>query len=78
MRIGGVFLRELTEYGRQVKKKLIDLGKTQEWLIEKINDINPQVFVDSSVLRKIFTGENKKSGLVAIINSILELPELSN
>lgn len=68
-------MRELTEYGKQVKKKLIDLGKTQEWLIKKIKDTNPYIFVDSSVLRKIFTGEIKQSGLVPIINSILELPK---
>lgn len=58
--------------------ELIDLGKTQEWLIEKIKVENPEIFADASVLRKIFTGEIKQSGLIPIINKILNLPEQSN
>lgn len=68
-------MRELTEYGKEVKMKLIDLGKTQEWLIKEIKKENPEIFVDASVLRKIFTGEIKQSALVPIINKILNLQE---
>ncbi len=66
-------MRKLTEYGKQVKMKLIDIGKTQEWLIREIKTENPEIFVDASVLRKIFTGEIKQSGIVPIINGILNL-----
>lgn len=68
-------MRELTEYGKKVKMKLIDLGKTQEWLIKEVKKENPEIFVDASVLRKIFTGEIKQSALVPIINKILNLQE---
>lgn len=68
-------MRELTEYGKEVKMKLIDLGKTQEWLIKEVKKENPEIFVDASVLRKIFTGEIKQSALVPIINKILNFQE---
>ena len=66
-------MRTLTEYGKKVKIKLLDVGKTQEWLIEEIKKNKPELYVDASVLRKIFTGEIKQSNITPVVNEILSL-----
>lgn len=61
----------ITDYGKRVKMRLVDLNVTQGWLIEKIKQLSPNSYVDGSVLNKIFVGEIKESKLIPLINSIL-------
>ena len=73
-KIGGVFLKkELTVYGKRVKKKLIDIDRTQTWLIEKIKEELPTCYVDGSLLNKIFVGDVVESNIIPVINKILSL-----
>lgn len=59
-----------TEYGKTVKMKLIELEKTQEWLIEEVRN-RTELFVDSGYVYKILTGQRNAPKVVDAINEIL-------
>ena len=66
--------KELTSFGKQVKYRLIDLGKTQQWLQEQITE-KTGLFMDSSYLNKIITGERAAPKVVQAIREILDIPD---
>lgn len=59
-----------TIYGKRIDKKLIDLDKTQEWLIEQVKD-KTGLYIDSSYMYKIKTGQLATPKVVEAINEIL-------
>ena len=63
--------RPLTEYGVEVKVKLMKLNKTQKWLIEEVKKLLPETYLDSSNLYKIMTGEIKSIQIETAINQVL-------
>lgn len=63
---------KLTDFGKEIKYKLIDLGLTQEWLIAEVKKETEQ-YIDSSCLYKIMRGQIKESQLIPIIKKILEI-----
>lgn len=65
--------RPLTEYGVEVKVKLMKLNKTQKWLIGEVKKLLPQTYLDSSNLYKIMTGEIKSTKIESAINQILDI-----
>ena len=65
---------KLTAFGKQVKYRLIDLGKTQLWLQEQITE-KTGLFMDSSYLYKVLTGERNAPKIAAAIREILDIPE---
>lgn len=65
---------QLTDFGKSVKKNLIDLGQSQEWLIEQIR-AKTGMFCDSGYLYKIFSGQRNAPAIVKAINEILDLSE---
>jgi len=67
-------MAQVTAYGKSVKKRLIDIGQSQEWLICQIKE-KTGLFCDGGYLYKIFVGERNAPSIVAAINEILELPE---
>lgn len=67
-------MAQFTEFGRNVKKSLIDVGKTQNWLMGRIKD-STGLFVDSGYLYKILTGQREAPKIVQAIREILDLPE---
>ena len=69
------------DFGKRVKIRLIELGKTQEWLINQVKEKTGDFF-DSSYLHRILsgklpaeTGRNGKAGKAQIICEILGLSE---
>lgn len=64
----------LTEFGKLIKKRLIDLNKTQAWLIERLQE-ETNLYVDSSYLYKIMHGVNNSPKILAAIANILDLNE---
>lgn len=62
------------DFMKQVKYRLIDLGKTQKWLEEQIRD-KTGLFVDSSYLNKIYHGERTAP---KIVNAICEILGIDN
>ena len=60
------------DFKKTVKKKLIDLDRTQEWLQSEITK-RTGLYIDSSYFSKIMRGENKSPKIVTAIKEILEL-----
>ena len=74
-------MSKVNDFGKQVKIRLIELGQTQEWLIEQVKERTGDFF-DSSYLHRIITGKlsgetgrNGKPGKAAVIREILGLTE---
>lgn len=61
------------DFRKKVKKRLIDLDKTQKWLEEQIQ-AKTGLFVDSSYLNKIFSGQRAAPKIVKAIREILDIP----
>lgn len=61
-----------TEYGKAVKIRLVDMDRTQAWLIERVKE-KTGLYMDSSYMSKIYRGENNPPKIIAAINEILEL-----
>ena len=74
-------MAKVSEFGRAVKIRLIDMGKTQEWLIEQVKERTGDYF-DSSYLYRILagktpgeTGRGDKPGKAEVIREILGMKQ---
>lgn len=67
-------MANLTLFGKECKKRLIDLDKPQTWLIEQVRAATGLYF-DDSYLYKIQTGQLSTPKIVAAIKEILEMPQ---
>lgn len=63
--------KPLCDYGKKIKIALMERNKKQEWLIAEIRKKFPEIYVDSSNLHKILTGEITSGKVVCAINEIL-------
>ena len=63
-------MRELTDYGKRVKCRLIELNRTQKWLEASINE-RTGLYMDRSYIGKILTGQLASPKVIAAINDIL-------
>lgn len=63
---------KICQYGKEVKKKLVDIDQTQEWLIGKVG-ADTGLYFDSSYLYKIMTGRLATPSIVSSICRILEI-----
>lgn len=61
-----------TDFGKEVKKRLIDMSKTQSWLFGRIAE-ETGLFVDSGYFHKIITGQRNAPKIVEAIKTILEM-----
>ena len=65
---------KFTDFGLCVKTELLRRGKEQKWLEEQISTVTG-LFVDSSYLYKILTGQRNAPKVVDAIRNILEIKE---
>ena len=65
--------KQLTAYGKQIKIKLVELDRTQAWLIEQVKKILPGKYLDTSNLYKITTGEINSPDIQSAINQVLNI-----
>lgn len=63
-----------TAYGKEIAKRLIDLEKTQGWLIEQVKD-KTGLYFDGSYLYRLRMGEIHNPRFVQAINEILGIEE---
>ena len=63
-----------TEFGKAVKKRLIDLDRPQTWLIGQVRE-RTGLYFDDSYLNKIQTGKLSTPRIDQAIRGILDLPE---
>lgn len=66
---------QLTDYGKAIKFRLIEIGKDQAWLIDEVKK-KTSLYFDSAYLWRIQTGQLSTPKIVAAINEILGLDEL--
>ena len=62
-----------TPFGKEVKKRLVDLEKSQAWLISEVSK-RTGLYFDSSYLFKVFTGQLSTPKIVQAIREILDIP----
>lgn len=67
---------KLTEFGLYVKTELLRRGKEQKWLEKEITE-QTGLYVDSSYLSKIFSGQRNAPRVVKAIEDILGCPSQS-
>ncbi len=65
-------MKPITDFGLAVKSELLKANQTQKWLIGECRKLTG-MYVDTSVLNKIMTGERHSKRLVAAICTILHL-----
>ena len=64
----------LTDFGKQVKIKLIQMDKPQKWLNEEVVK-RTGLYFDDSYLHRIVTGKNSNPKIVSAIKEILEIED---
>ena len=64
----------LTEFGKQVKIKLIQMDKPQKWLNEEVVK-RTGLYFDDSYLHRIVTGKSNNHKIVSAIKEILEIED---
>ncbi len=62
----------LTDFGKEIKKSLIDIGRTQAWLIKEVSD-KTGLYFDRSYMHKILTGALTTPKIVDAICEILNI-----
>lgn len=65
---------ESTDFGKRVKKRLIDIDKTQKWLIDQVIE-KTGLYMDSSYMNRILCGRCRSQKVVSAISEILEIQE---
>lgn len=64
---------KLCDYGKEVKKKLVDIDKKQVWLIQQVKK-ETGLYFDDSYLGKILNGKVNNLKIKAAIEKILGVP----
>ena len=64
----------LTPFGKEIKKRLVDIDRTQAWLIEQVQ-VTTGLYFDRSYMHKIQTGQLATPKIIQAIRDILDLPE---
>lgn len=64
----------LTPFGKEIKKRLVDMDHTQAWLIQQVAE-KTGLYFDRSYMHKIQTGQLATPKIVQAIREILDLPE---
>ena len=61
-----------TDYGKEVKKRLIEMDKDQSWLIDEVSKKTGK-FCDCSLMNKILTGRVNSEPIIFAINNLVGL-----
>lgn len=66
-------VRTWSKLGITVKRRLKELGQTQQWLIGQVR-LHTDKYLDSSNLYKLMTGQYHSKELEAAIKKVLQYP----
>lgn len=67
-------MEKLSEFGKDISKRLIDLSKPQTWLIEEVRN-KTGLYFDDSYMYKIKTGQLSTPKIVQAICEILDIQD---
>lgn len=62
------------DFGKKIKKRLVDIDQTQEWLIAQVK-ADTSLYFDSAYLYKILVGKIATPKIVSSIRKILCLED---
>lgn len=62
----------MSDLKKIVKKRLIDLNKTQRWLIEEVKN-KTGLYFDESYLKRIYDGKLHPGKIISAMSEILEI-----
>lgn len=65
---------KFSDFGLEVRIRLLQMGKTQKWLQEEVRE-KTGLFVDGSYLNKILTGERETPKLVNAIKEVVGMKD---
>ena len=68
--------KALCEFGVRVKHRLVELNRTQLWLISETKKLLPNRYIDSSYLHKLMVGEVHSDTVCAAMMDVLYSAEL--
>lgn len=63
---------KLTPFGKEIKRRLVDLDKTQVWLMQQVHE-KTGLYIDHSYLFKIMAGRLSTPKIVKAICDILSI-----
>jgi hypothetical protein len=63
---------KVCDFGKMVKKRLVDIDQTQKWLIDEVSK-DTGLYFDDSYLRKILVGVCAPEKIIASICKILQI-----
>lgn len=66
-------MAKLCDFGKEIKKRLVDIDKNQEWLIAQVK-ADTGLYFDCSYLYKVLTGTIATPSIVSSICRILAIP----
>lgn len=66
-------MSKICDFGKAVKKRLVDLDRTQTWLIEQVRS-DTGLYFDGGYLYRILSGERRTPAVMESICKILEIP----
>lgn len=69
-------MAQTTAFGKAIGKRLVDLEKPQNWLIEQVK-ARTGLYFDDSYMYKIKTGQSSTPKIVQAIREILDIPNPS-
>ena len=67
-------MAKLSEFGKDISKRFIDLSKPQTWLIEEVRN-KTGLYFDDSYMYKIKTGQLSTPKIVQAICEILDIQD---
>ena len=65
-------MAQTTTFGKDIKHRLVDLDKTQAWLIDQVKE-KTGLYFDSSYLWKVMAGELATPKIVDAIKEVLSI-----
>mgnify|MGYP000824188769 CR=1 FL=1 len=68
-------MAQLTELGKEISKRLIDIERPQAWLVDQVKE-QTGLYFDDSYLYKIKTGRLSTPKIIQAIHEILDLPPI--
>ena len=69
-----ILIANVTDYGKRIRMRLVELNKSQKWLVNEVKE-RTGLYFDSSYLNKIMNGSEKSVNITSAINEILEIEE---
>lgn len=66
-------MAQVCDFGKEVKKKLVDIDQSQEWLCQKVRE-DSGLYIDSVYMSRIIYGRCSPDKIIASICKVLDIP----